>query len=106
MGRVMFSRTNVSLWNTFTRRRQRRREAKSLATKPKLAETKSKPLVHVTKKGKHRNVPNFFKHMRRKMLHPLHPRKCKNKNKCQPKKKKKKKKKTPPKKKKKKKKKS
>merc|ERR1711936_994323 len=45
------------------------------------AETKSKPLVHVTKKGKHRNVPNFFKHMRRKMLHPLHPRKCKNKNK-------------------------
>merc|ERR1712062_204652 len=53
-----------------------------------------------------RNMPNFFKHMRRKMLHPLHPRKCKNKNKCQPKKKKKKKKKTPPKKKKKKKKKS
>merc|ERR1712193_433016 len=70
----------------------------------KKAETKSKPLVHDTKKGKHRNVPNFFKHMRRKMLHPLHPRKCKNKNKCQPKKKKKKKKKPPQKKKKKKKK--
>merc|ERR1712062_172436 len=88
------------------KKKAEKKRSKELSDQAEARKTKSKPLVHVTKKGKHRNVPNFFKHMRRKMLHPLHPRKCKNKNKCQPKKKKKKKKKTPPKKKKKKKKKS
>merc|ERR1740124_1736245 len=76
--KVMYSKTSEYLWNIYTKRRPRRREARNSVTKPKPVVTKLKPPDLATKKGRLRRGQNYYKPMPRKtvLLHQPQLHEC------------------------------